>query len=438
MNEKKIFSHCSETKLKYQYIISGRVDILPEKSSKTLKQKPKLKVQFSQNQIKFKIMTNLFDVTPNLDTTKHETQTHEFRPRANKAADKVYKATVRFLPYWQNPSNSLQSKYTVWLENKMTHEKRELDDPSTVGEQSVFTQVFFELRNSTNPVLKENSKMFSRRLRYAALVQVLSCPSEPSVEGKILVWRFGTKVANLIEQQIQPVAEQIQPVSPFSLLSGRALALRVTITNGGNGQGGYDNFDGSMFFDSTDDTTKVKCPVTDAQGKVTWVPINAETIKNENFRNTVNEWLKSGPDLEQYAYHPITDDDKKFVMDVVNIARNPQASIAAAQASFGGFNAAAPAAAAPHMDNVGIPSSFSPQTPVAPAAQPIPQVQAPTMDVAAPSAPQAGFSQSTGIPGNLDEILGAAPTAPAQPATPATPAAPAGGISLNDVLGDIL
>lgn len=380
-------------------------------------------------------MTNLFDVTPNLDTTKHETQTHEFRPRANKAADKVYKATVRFLPYWQNPSNSLQSKYTVWLENKMTHEKRELDDPSTVGEPSVFTQVFFELRNSTNPVLKENSKMFSRRLRYAALVQVLSCPSEPSVEGKILVWRFGTKVANLIEQQIQPIAEQIQPVSPFSLLSGRALALRVTITNSGNGQGGYDNFDGSMFFDSADDTTKVKCPVTDAQGKVTWVPINSETIKNENFRNTVNEWLKSGPDFEQYAYHPMTDDDKKFVMDVVNIARNPQASIAAAQASFAsGFNTAP---ATQPVGDVGIPSSFSPQAPVAPVAQPIPHVQAPTMDVAAPAAPQSGFSQSTGIPGNLDEILGSS-AAPVQPVTPAAPAAPAGGISLNDVLGDIL
>ena len=382
-------------------------------------------------------MEDLFDVSVKVEQPNQKSDNaaqFEFRPRARKAADKVYKATLRFLPFWKNPqSGSLVSKYTVFLENKMTGEKKELDDPSTVNEPSPFTQTFFDLRNSTDPILKENSKQFSRKLRYAALVQVLSCPSEPQLEGKILVYRFGTKIAALLDNETNPSNPNEAPVSPFSLVSGRYLFLKVIE------KGGFDNTDESRFYDSKDDTTKVKCPVQTPTG-IQYVPINADSIKNENFRAAVNEWLKSGPDLEQYQYHPLSDADREWAMNVINIARNPQASIAASQRAFqGGFGNGQPQAATPVSNDplAGLNMGAAPMNPVAPqkpSADPLAGLQ-----MGAPvQVPEqnAGFAASTGMP-NLDDILGSA-TPAAAPKQDAPAAAPGGGIQLNDVLGDIL
>lgn len=377
-------------------------------------------------------MEDLFDVNVNVkqpDQKNDSAALNEFRPRARKAADKVYKATLRFLPFWKNPqSGSLVSKYTVFLENKLTGEKKELDDPSSVGEPSPFTQTFFELRNSPDPILKENSKQFSRKLRYAALVQIISCPSEPQLENRVLIYRFGTKIAQLLQNETNPSNPEQTPVSPFSLTNGRYLFLKVTEKSG------FDNTDESGFYDSKDDRTKVKCPVQTATG-VQMVPINTENLKNAAFKKTVTEWLKNVPDLEQYQYHPLSDADKEWAMNIISLARNPQASMAASQAAFSGGFGMKPAA--PTVSDGTFSMNAGPINPIptpTPTAASTPSVD-PILD--APITNEAvspGFSGSTGMP-NLEEILGTSSAPAAQPAPTSNPGA---GISLGDVLGDIM
>lgn len=380
-------------------------------------------------------MEDLFDVNVNVkqpDQKNDSAALNEFRPRARKASDKVYKATLRFLPFWKNPqSGSLVSKYTVFLENKLTGEKKELDDPSSVGEPSPFTQTFFELRNSPDPILKENSKQFSRKLRYAALVQIISCPSEPQLENRVLVYRFGTKIAQLLQNETNPSNPEQTPVSPFSLTNGRYLFLKVTEKSG------FDNTDESGFYDSKDDRTKVKCPVQTATG-VQLVPINSENLKNAAFKQTVTEWLKNVPDLEQYQYHPLSDSDKEWAMNIISLARNPQASMAASQAAFSNGFGMKPAAAPTVSDgtfsmNAG-PINPSPMASPSPMTSPMPSVD-PILD--APVANEAvnpGFSGSVGMP-NLDDILGTttAPTTEQHQQQSVNT-----GISLGDVIGDII
>ena len=134
-----------------------------------------------------------------------QNSTAEFKTKKKKGQGGIYEAIIRFLPNPEDPANkSIVSKNTVYLENPLTHVKMEVDCPSTIGQPDPIQDTFFALRQSDNPVLKNNSAKFSRRQRYASLIQVLSSKSEPNLVGKILVWRYGIKIHNKIYAEQNP------------------------------------------------------------------------------------------------------------------------------------------------------------------------------------------------------------------------------------------
>lgn len=375
--------------------------------------------------------TNLFDANVQVDKAnlkKDSLTSIEFQPSYRKSPDHVFTAIIRFVPYWKQVTESVVSKYTVWLENPLTHERREIDDPSTVNEPSIFTQTFFDLRNSPDPVLKENSKGWSRKMRYASIVQILDCPSDPSLVNQLKIWRYGEKIYALIADQLKPSNPMVAPVSPFSLFNGRYLYLKV------QEKSGFNNFDACAFYDSTDDKTKVQCPIVGKDGSITYVPVNQKNVQNKNFEQAVSNWLKEGPSLEPYKYHPMSDDDRNFAITCANISKNPKATLQAASNQFGmgsGVNYGTQPAANPSgitNMNSGQPvnsayHSFTPgQPPIPQPAQPQPaQPQMPSINEApslgeqlgtVPPAPQppTGFS-GNGLD-NLDDVLGGLGNAP--------------------------
>ena len=139
------------------------------------------------------ILDDLFNASPTIEVEQQAIT--EFKPAAKKGHGQIYEAVIRFLPNPEDPTNkSIVSKNTVFLKNPLTNSQMEIDAPSTIGQPDPLQDTFFKLRNSDNPILKENSKNFSRRQRYASLIQVLDCKSEPALVGKILVWRYGIKI----------------------------------------------------------------------------------------------------------------------------------------------------------------------------------------------------------------------------------------------------
>ena len=392
-------------------------------------------------------MEDLFNVTVPLgeNAENNSANANEFRPKTTKAPNGVYEALIRFIPWAQNPSESLVSKNTAYLTNLKTGQKREVDTyPNSY--QCPVANTFFALRDNANPVLKERADMFSRRQRYAALVQIIQNNIEPALVGKVLVYRFGVKIHRKL-MEIQERSSLLSGVSsgstsPFSLLGAPTFYLKQIK------EGGFENVDQSRWIQSTE-ATAVKCPIKGPDGQIQrWVPITEQTLADANFKQIVTQWLTSDeiPSLEPYKFHEWSDETRNFVSECIKVAMDPTSptqSQNTTPTAGGIFNNAAPMAPVAA-------AQATPVTPVAPAAPVAPTV--PPVNVAAPAggldfstqapAPQTapgGFGASN-ITG-LDDILGnttpqAAPAPAAAPA--ADPAGEPGGLQLGDILGDIM
>ena len=272
------------------------------------------------------VLEDFFNVKT--DIKNEVAQVVEFRPSAKKGQAGIYKALVRFLPNPEDPNGkSIVQKNTVWLENPITKEAMEVDCPSSISQPSPLQQTFFALRNSTDPILKENSKKFSRRQRFASLVQIIDCPSEPQLVNKILVWRYGFKISQKIESEIHPMLEpEGGPRNPFDLFRGRVFSVVVTE------KAGFNDFDQSQFVDSTPQQGGMRIFYNNA-----WIPVTAELCQNPEARQIVFEYLKNNaPSLEPFEYHEWTAQITDFVNNCIRIyssrentlaAQNPQAHI---------------------------------------------------------------------------------------------------------------
>lgn len=393
-------------------------------------------------------MADLFDVNAPIqadDNNSNKSYANEFRPKSKDGQGGVWESVIRFLPNPKNPVDSIASGSTVFLTAPDGRRKEVYCNPNSY--QCPITSTFFTLKDNPNPILKERAKTFSKKQRYASLIQVVQCKAHPDLVGKILVWRYGKTVHDKLIQENHPTSEFIQARNPFSIIAGRPFYVKVVQAGGGTP---WDNYDQCTFIDPAD-ALCVKCPVQQADGTVVSAPVNAQTLQNPEFKAIVEKWLvENSPSLEQYKYTEWDDETRNFVTDCIKAALNPNAQQNVATQAAGIFAGAPQPAAAPVVETV---------TPI-------------TVPQGAPqaAAPQAGGFASSNIP-NLDGILaGGSPSGPApQAAAPVTPqaapqpaaapqaapvqaaptaaapqpeaapaGAPAGGLNLNDILGDIV
>lgn len=352
-------------------------------------------------------------------------QLTEFRPNPKKGQNGVFEAVVRFLPNPKDPANkSIITKYYAYLTHPVSQVKKNIDCPSTVGQQDPIQNTFFALRNAANPVLQENSKQFSRRQQCASLVQVISCKSDPSLVNKILVWKYGTKILEKIDAEMNPPMGEGH--NPFNLFTGRPFSIQVKEV------GGFPNYDACQFFDLATEQSGMRIVVNNAQGQPQISVVTTATIATEQGKAAVFNYLKeNAPDTDKYEYHSWTTEETEFVNECIRIYSNPQASIqAAAAAQNPGVPQVAtqPMATQTAQSPVQLPQmSDAPVNPQMPAA-PAPQFGLDGLGVAQTS--PAGF-QPTNIP-DVDALLNTGAEAPKQ-------AAPTMALDLNDVLnGQIL
>ena len=347
-----------------------------------------------------------------------QTQITEFRPNHKKGQNGVYKAVVRFLPNPVDPANkSIISKNTVYLTNPVSKVGKTIDCPSTVGEPDPLQNTFFALRNAQNPVLQENSKQFSRKQQYASIVQVLQCESEPALVGKILVWRYGMKIHEKLQAEMNPPMGS--PRNPFNLFTGRPFSVQVKEV------GGFPNYDGCGFFDLDINQSGMRIITNNAQGQPQTYVVTEDTIKTPEGKQMVFNYLKeNAPDMSKYEYHPWDAETTQFVNECITIYSDPQKTIQAmstttvpgmTQVGQAPMQAQAAAAVMPQMPQMPQVAPQMPQTFTAPSAQ-MP-IEIPQMNQAMPTMgpslnPQVGQVQQTvELPADLENLLNGGATA---------------------------
>ena len=238
----------------------------------------------------------------NLDAESLVTQTKKegsadlefYKPYPEDGKDGVYKSLVRFIPNVVDPSKSKIHKYYVYLADPSTGKGLSVDCPSTVGKKSVLKDIFWKLKNSSSAADQELAKSFSRKEDYYSLIQIVQDKNRPEMEGKIMLFKFGKKINDMIEAQLKP--EYGGAINPFDLFEGKLFSIHARKV------GEWNNYDLCSFVGE-------KCPIV-VDGK--------PREKNQDDMNAILEYLKTGPqNLGSFDYKDWDDETTNKVMSII-------------------------------------------------------------------------------------------------------------------------
>ena len=243
-------------------------------------------------------MENFQDIfNLNNDDFVEKTETREselYKPDPKKGKDNVYKSLIRFVPFHKDPKKLKVKKFSYWLTDPLTGDSFSVDCPSSVNQKSIIQDTYWKLKKSPSVAEQKLSDKFKRRENYYALVQILKDDQDPSLVGKIKVLKFGQKLNNILQSELQP--EYGKPYNPFDPFKGRVMALTVTIV------AGYNNYDVSKFVGEETPLLLDGKPLEQS------APAMAKFV----------EFLKTGsPDLSNYDYKDWNDDTRDKVKTVI-------------------------------------------------------------------------------------------------------------------------
>ena len=243
---------------------------------------------------------DIFNLDAEAFVTKAKKETSEgtefYKPYPENGKDGVYKSLVRFLPNHVDPTKSKIHKYYVYLTDPSSGDGFVADCPSTVGKKSILKDMFWKLKNSHSAADQELAKSFSRKEDYYSLIQIVQDKHNPELEGKIMIFKFGKKLNDMLEAQLKP--EYGDPVNPFDLFEGKLFSVHTRKV------GDWNNYDLCSFV-----------------GDRLPIEINGKRMqKNQADMNTILEYLKTGPEnLTQFDYR---DWDDAMTERVMNVIRN--------------------------------------------------------------------------------------------------------------------
>jgi len=252
-------------------------------------------------------MANEFDIfdvkVDDLDTgEKPRGGSDLYAPKPDQGQDGTYSSLIRFLPNLKNPRKPYIRKYVYWLEDA-DGKGFYVDSPSTIGEKCPVQDMFFKLRNSESAVDKKMSENLKRKEVYYALVQIVKDPQNTALEGQIKVFKFGWKIKQKIDDELNPKFDD--PVQVFDPFKGKNFELNIMK------KGGYPNYDGCKF-----------------QSKQTAMVLEGNEVSDDDAgRKAIIEYLKDAPELSGWDYTAWTDDERNRVMGVLAGYGSPGSSI---------------------------------------------------------------------------------------------------------------
>lgn len=241
-------------------------------------------------------MENLNDIfNLSLDDFKEpeRKQSLIFKPDSKSGKDGVYKAVVRFIPWHKDAKKSVMKKWSCWMTNPANNESKMVDCPSTIGKKSIIQDFYWKFKKSDSVAEQKLAENFSRRQRFASLVQIIKDDNNPEMVGKIMVWPYGVKIFNKLQAEMKP--EFGKPHIPFDLFEGKPFLVHITQV------AGYNNYDNCRFLDEK-------------------LPITIDGVKmektQENF-NKIKDYLETSPDLDAYDYQEWDQSTEDFVNEVI-------------------------------------------------------------------------------------------------------------------------
>jgi len=163
--------------------------------------------------------------------------TRFWQPEVDKAGNGY--AVIRFLPAPKSEdipwvrlfSHGFQGPGGWYIENSLT----------TLGKKDPVGEYNSTLWNRGDEAGKEQARKQKRRLSYIANIYVVKDPAHPENEGKVFLYKFGKKIFDKINDQMNPEFEDETPVNPFDFWEGANFKMKIRNVEG------YRNYDKSEF-----------------------------------------------------------------------------------------------------------------------------------------------------------------------------------------------
>ena len=163
--------------------------------------------------------------------------TRFWQPEVDKAGNGY--AVIRFLPSPKGEdlpwvrlfSHGFQGPGGWYIENSLTT----LNEKDPVGEYNSM------LWNRGDEAGKDQARKQKRRLNYISNIYIVKDPTHPENEGKVFLYKYGKKIWDKINDQMNPEFEDEDPINPFDLWGGANLKLKIRNVEG------YRNYDKSEF-----------------------------------------------------------------------------------------------------------------------------------------------------------------------------------------------
>lgn len=222
-----------------------------------------------------------------------------YRVDPKKAIDKKrgYRSVVRFLPNFTKEMtlgpNAIE-KYVHYVNIKTAPELNGYYDSmkNFTNEKCALTDTFWELKNSTSVVEQEKAKLISRTQKFYSYVLVMEDEQQPENVGKIMIFPFGSKIKNKINEERTGELTGT-PCNVYDLSNGKDFILLVKEV------AGFPNYDSSQFKQNTSaisisrDGIFKEVPTTESNGK--------RTIDSK-YQEKIKDFLLSREnDLNEYA-----------------------------------------------------------------------------------------------------------------------------------------
>ena len=150
-------------------------------------------------------------------------------------------AVIRFLPSKDLTKSPYATTYTHWFTHPVTGKTYDAMSSSTFSKTGQDPMGEF---NSWLWKKGEEDKVRSQKRQTKIYVNILVVkdPAKPENEGKVMIYRMGTKILDKIKAQLTPEFEE-EPCNVFDIFSGKNLRLKCkNVSN-------YRNYDDSSFVD---------------------------------------------------------------------------------------------------------------------------------------------------------------------------------------------
>jgi hypothetical protein len=239
-------------------------------------------------------------------------------PKKAKDPKKGQRVVMRFLPNFTREGKLGQAAIEKFVHYVKLQNHPELngyyDSMKNFNEKCELTNTFWELKNSKSVIEQEKAELISRTTKYYSYVQIIEHESEPELVGKIMIFPFGIKIKNKInEEKTGEITGSATNV--YDLVYGKDFVCIVKEI------GGFPNYDASQF---KPNTSVLQIPSKDGSLKeVPTVELNGKNIIDPKVQEKVKEYLLNREvELESYAPVRWDEETRSKVIKIVSVLKD--------------------------------------------------------------------------------------------------------------------